>query len=432
LRESGHDVDEVRDGEAALNLIEAGDYDLGLIDVKMPKMDGISLLAKINEVCPDMSVVIITGHGSMENAIKALRLGAADFLTKPVKFYELDSVLEKASQIHALRQNNRRLRDTIKGIQASGTLRAVNRTLVGTSDAILQVRKQIRQVVEASCDTILITGETGVGKEVVARKIHFQASSDESPFIAVSCPAISDSLVESELFGHVKGAFTGATENKAGYFELADGGTLLLDEVADLSAATQASLLRVLESRMFRRVGGTKEISVNIRVIAATNTSLRELVEAGKFRRDLFYRLNVYSIHLLPLRSRREDILPLAEYFLKTYAKSKKLQFKGFSPAAKKLLLNYDFPGNARELRNIVERATILCQGDIILPKHLNLPKYSANDVSSQSFQSDEAKECDKIKKALEETKWNRRQAAKKLNMSYSTLRYKIQRFGIE
>ncbi|MBC8232089.1 sigma-54-dependent Fis family transcriptional regulator [bacterium] len=247
LRDSGHYVDEARDGLAALELIESREYELALLDVKMPGMDGMSLLAKAGEICPEMSVVIITGHGNMDMAIQALRLEAADFLTKPIKFLELDAVLEKSVRLRTLRQDRRRLRDNIRGIQASDALRAVNRNFVGISPATCKVREQIRQAVEVDCETILITGETGTGKEVVARNIHFQVGLPESPFIAVSCPSLPDSLVESELFGHVKGAFTGATNDKAGYFELADGGTLFLDEVADLSASAQANLLRVLE-----------------------------------------------------------------------------------------------------------------------------------------------------------------------------------------
>jgi DNA-binding NtrC family response regulator len=404
-------------------------------------MDGISLLAKAGEICPEMSVVIITGHGNMEMAIQALRLGAADFLTKPIKFLDLDAVLEKSVRLRTLRQDKRRLRETIRGIQKSGSLHTVNLNFVGTSPITRKVREQIKQAVEAGCETILITGETGTGKEVVARNIHFQAGSDESPFIAVSCPSLPDTLVESELFGHTKGAFTGATDDKAGYFELADGGTLFLDEIADLSASAQANLLRVLETRMLRRVGGSKEISVNVRVITATNNPLEQLVEESKFRPDLFYRLNVYSIHLSPLRERREDILPLAEHFLSTYATSRNLRFDGFSPEAQKLLLNYDFPGNARELRNIVERAAILCRSDSILPEHLNLPEHSGSfperrrktkdDISSQSIQPEDNNERTRILSALQETKWNRRQAAKKLGIPYSTLRYKIQKLGI-
>jgi len=256
LRESGHRVNEACDGLEAVRSMEACDHDLALVDVRMPGMDGFDLLAKAEGLRPEMAVVTITGHADMEVAIKALRLGAADFLPKPVKLEELDAVLEKCLRLRGLRRDRRRLREAIRGIQGPGDVGPTEGTLVGTSPATLKVRRQIREVVEAGCETILITGETGTGKEVAAREIHFQASSPGDPFIAVSCATLTDSLVESELFGHVKGSFTGATEDRMGCFELADGSTLLLDEAGDLSLSAQAKILRVLETRTLRRVGG--------------------------------------------------------------------------------------------------------------------------------------------------------------------------------
>jgi transcriptional regulator with GAF, ATPase, and Fis domain len=279
------------------------------------------------------------------------------------------------------------------------------------------------------CDTLLITGETGVGKEVLAREIHFTSMSGEDPFIVVNCPALTDTLAESELFGHVKGSFTGATADRAGYFELADGGTLFLDEVGDLSPSAQAMLLRVIETRTFRRIGGSKEIKVQMRVIAATNAPLDQRVEEGQFRRDLFYRLNVYRIHLLPLRERKDDIVPLAEHFLTSYANAKGLKFEGFSEEAKEALLSYDFPGNARELRNIVERAAILCGPGLITPEHLNLqPVLKTSPAKPEEMNGERSK----IVSALEQCDWNRRKAAEILDMPYSTLRYKILKLDIK
>ena len=263
---------------------------------------------------------------------------------------------------------------------------------MGTSPATQKVRRQIREVVEAGCETILITGETGTGKEVTAREIHFQASSPGDPFIAVSCATLTDSLVESELFGHVKGSFTGATEDRMGCFELADGSTLLLDEAGDLSLSAQAKILRVMETRTLRRVGGSEEITVNLRVIAATNSPLEERVESGSFRRDLFHRLNVYAIHLSPLSERREDILPLAEHFLADYTAPRSLQMEGFSTTAREKLLGYDFPGNARELRYLVERAAILCRAGLILPEHLSLPETTETTTAPVSPEADSPK----------------------------------------
>jgi two-component system response regulator AtoC len=366
LRDSGVDVVSKYDGRDGLDAIDSTEYDLTLVDIRMPRMDGLSFLEEALKVRPDLSVVIITGHGSMEIAVQALRLGAADFLTKPLKLLELDAVLEKAMRLTQLRQDRRHLRETIRGIQEAEGLSEGSFDYLGTSAATQMVREQVRRAVEAECDTILVTGETGTGKEVVAREIHHQSFPAEQPFIAVSCPALPDSLVESELFGHVKGAFTGAQGDRAGYFELADEGTLFLDEVGDLSDAAQAKLLRVLETRALRRVGGAREISVDVRVIAATNRPLMRLVEEGTFRSDLYYRLNIYTIELTPLRDRTEDIPILAKHFLGLRNRGRAGKAQSFSSGAEKILMEYHFPGNARELRNLVERAAILCSGNEI------------------------------------------------------------------
>ena len=443
LSESGALVKSLYDGLCAIEEIERTDYDLMLVDLRMPGMDGFSLLEKVQQMRPEMSVVIITGHGNMETAIQALRMGAADFLPKPIKLLELDAVVEKALRIRDLRRDKRHLRETIGGLQKSEGIREGNRALIGVSRATDDLREQIARAVEAGCDSILIEGETGTGKEVVAREIHFQASSEDSPFIAVSCPALPDSLVESELFGHTKGAFTGATGDRAGYFELADGGTLFLDEVGDLSESAQAKLLRVLETRSFRRVSGAKEIEVNVRVIAATNKPLQDLVRQRFFRSDLMYRLNVFSLFPLPLRQRRDDVIPIAEHFLQSYRASRGLPPVTLGSAAKELLLAYDCPGNARELRNIVERAAILGAGGRagceIAPEHLSLPRLDKTDgigafgvsqrISAESDDRDGERRS--IVVALEQSRWNRKRAATMLGMPYSTLRYKIEKLGI-
>lgn len=436
LRDLGHELDEAWEAKSALKKLSAQEkrYDLALLDVRMPGMDGITLLGKLQESHPDLSVVIVTGHGNLEMAIQALRLGAADFLVKPVKLLELDAVLEKVSRLRSLRLGQRRLRDTIRGIQVAEDRRVRNRTMVGTSPTTEEVRKQIQIAVDANCDTILLTGDTGTGKEVVAREIHFLGKGDERPFIAVSCPAIPDTLFESELFGHMKGAFTGADSDRPGYFELADSGTLFLDEVADLSAGAQAKLLRVLETRQVRRVGGAKEIEVDVQVIAATNAPLEDLMESGKFRSDLFYRLNVFSIHLEPLAKRLDDILPLAEHFLSAFTSRSGLPVTGFSQEVVHTLTGYSYPGNVRELRNLVEHAAILCRSGDILPVHLNLPDSPAVKAAAPEAapQGEDEEERSTILRALEETKWNRRQAANALGIPYSTLRYKLKKFGIE
>lgn len=412
--------------------IEAREYDLALVDVRMPGIDGFRLLARAEELHCHTPVVIITGHADMEMAIQALRQGAADFLPKPVKLTELDAVLEKCLRLGDLRRDRRRLREAIRGMQGPADDLAPE-MLVGTSPATQRLRRQIREVVEAGCETILITGETGAGKEVVAREIHLQASAPGDPFIAVSCASFTDALLESELFGHVKGSFTGATEDRTGCFELADGSTLLLDEAGDMSLSAQAKMLRVLETRTLRRVGGSEEIAVNVRVIAATNAPLQQRVQSGRFRRDLFHRLNVYPIHLSPLRERREDILPLAEHFLARYAAPRAVQLDGFSPAARDSLLNYDFPGNARELRYLVQRSAILCRSGPILPEHLTLTQTNRPPAALEPPPPASAADQERARLlgALEKTRWNRRDAARMLAMPYSTLRYKMHKLGI-
>ena len=307
--------------------------------------------------------------------------------------------------------------------------RMQNRDLVGNSPATQEVRERIQQAVEANVDTILLTGETGTGKEVVARAIHLQGSSEENPFIAVNCSAFSESLAESELFGHVKGAYTDATTDKPGYFEMADNGTLLLDEIADLPLQIQAKLLRVVDARALMRLGGTQEISFQERIISAFNRDPVSLVESGQFRDDLFHRLNGFPIHLTPLRERLEDILPLADHFLGAYTARSGRSFDTFSEGAKSTLLDYQYPGNVRELRNIVDRTAALCPPKISLigTEHLDIQGDVLEELPLQSDQSAGENEYDWILRALQENQWNRSRVAKKLGMPYSTLRYRME-----
>ncbi len=311
--------------------------------------------------------------------------------------------------------------------------RIQNPNFVGNSPATQLVRERIRQAVRANVDRILLTGETGTGKEVVARTIHSQSSLEEQPFVGVNCSALPESLVESELFGHVKGAFTDATADRAGYFEMANNGTLFLDEAAGLSLRIQAKLLRVLDNQTLRRVGGALEISFRVRIISAFNRNPAYLVESGRFRSDLFYRLNLFPIHLTPLRERPEDILPLADYFLEAYTAKSGRSFDGFSEGAQSFLLDYQYPGNVRELQNIVERTAVLCPPKIsvIGVKHLNIQGDALEKRQSQYDQSSGESEYERILQALEGTRWNRRQAAKNLGIPYSTFRSKLKKLGI-
>ncbi|MBN1475336.1 sigma-54-dependent Fis family transcriptional regulator [Candidatus Sumerlaeota bacterium] len=426
LRHAGHSVKGVHSAEEALHEAESGDWDLALLDIRLPGVSGISVLERLQALQPDLSVVMISGHGTMDTVIDVLRRGAVDYLKKPLRLEELDAILAKADRMHTMRRRQRHMAQTIRDLQ--GPL--ITPPLVGLSPATERTREEIRRAVEGDCNTVLLTGETGTGKEVVAHQIHRQAAGKHGPFVTVCCPALSETLAESELFGHVRGAFTGAVGPKPGYFELADGGTIFLDEVADLSLTLQAKMLRVLESRTLRRVGGTRELHVDIRIIAASNVRLEELVESGAFRRDLFYRLNVYRIHLLPLDERPEDIAPLAEHFLKSCLTSRPSEVEGFAEETLEVLRSHHYPGNARELRNIVERAAIICRSGLIQPEHLAFAETHRSAALSPGGGEGDG-EIERIREALVRAKWNRRQAAEDLGMPYSTLRYKMDKLGI-
>ena len=428
LRQLGHQVEKALDGSTASRMIEKREYDLALFDVHIPEVDGIALLRMVKDKRPEMTVVIITGYGTMDIAVSGLRLGATDFLTKPINFDDLNLVLEKAQLVRDHQRNRRRIHEKNYAVQSQKGGDVRRNGLIGKSAAIAEVRGQLRLAIEAGCDTILLSGETGTGKEVVAREIHFTASPEPGPFIAVSCPALPEALVESELFGHIKGSFTGAIEDRVGCFELANGGTLFLDEIADLSPGAQAKLLRALETRTVRRVGGAKETAINVRVVAATNVPLEALVSTKRFRQDLFYRLNAFTIRLAPLRERREDILPLAEYFLSSFSEAKGLSVAGLSKEAEAMLCAHSYPGNTRELRNLVERVAILRRDGWIEAQDIAqiITIMPSDPVSTEDMESG------RIRFALERARWNRREAAKFLEMPYSTLRHKMRRYGID
>lgn len=431
LSDLGHHVAYAADGQTGLEKIRDTEFDVALIDMHMPRINGLALIDSARNFRPDTSYVVITGHADIQTAIDALRRGAADFLVKPIKLEELDAVLTKAVRLRDLRREGQHLRDTIRGIQGA-LVQSGEWHFVGKSPAAQKIRQQISEAARAQCKAVLVTGETGTGKEVVARALHLAMFGEEVPFIPVNCPALPRDLVESELFGHVRGAFTGASGDRAGVFELAAGGMLFLDEIGDMAAAAQAALLRVLETRRFRRVGGSKEIEVNLCVIAATNVDLVESLQRGALRRDLYYRLNAYHIHLPPLRERKEDILPLAGHFLAVLGQSRDHSSADFTPDAADWLVRYDYPGNARELKNIIERAWIvrMTSGEHgpLDTRHLHLP--AMENVPRDESQTDD--ELTRLRKALEACRWNRRQAARELGMPYSTFRYKIRRYGID
>ena len=429
----GHQVEIVRDGHTALKKFNAQHYDLALVDLRVPGINDTEFLTKVQHNRHETPVVLISGDDTVRKIIEAFRLDAGSVLPQSIQFSSVNAGHKNGRRLGRSHRSHCNLHETPRGVQARKNLQVKNQCFVGNSSATQEVRERIRQAVEANVDTILLTGETGTGKEVVAREIHLQSSLEECPFIAVNCSALPESLVESELFGHVKGAFTNATKDRPGYFEMANSGTLFLDEIADLPLHTQAKLLRILDTRTLIPVGGSQEISVQERVISALNKDPAHIVESGQFRSDLYYRLNVFSIHLQPLRERPEDILPLADHFLGAYTARNGRIFEGFSEAAQSSLLDYQYPGNVRELRNIVECSATLCPPEVSLvgAEHINIQKGVSAKLLSQSDQLAGKNEYEWILQVLEENRWNRRQTAKKLGIPYSTLRFKMERLGI-
>ena len=360
LEDEGFETLTANSGGEALRLLDDSDVDLVLTDMKMPQMDGIELLENIRARNPDIPVVMMTAHGTVERAVEAMQKGAHNFILKPFDNSSLIVYVNRALEMYRVVKENRRLRNAVESRYRFGNI-------IGKSRAMQEVFETIRKVAGANA-TVLLEGESGTGKELAAKSIHFNSPRRNDPFVAVNCSALSENLLESELFGHEKGAFTGAITKKKGRFELADGGTLFLDEIGELSQNLQVKLLRVLQDRTFERVGGVKPVTVDIRIIAATNKQLKREVDGGRFREDLYYRLNVIHITLPPLRRRIEDIRLLVDHFIKKYSDegNRRSPVAGIAAEVEKVFHNYAWPGNVRELENVIERAMILCSGDII------------------------------------------------------------------
>ncbi|MFZ6016969.1 MAG: sigma-54-dependent transcriptional regulator [Nitrospirota bacterium] len=423
LEDEGCDVLTSSSGEEALRIIKEQNPDLVLLDIWLPGIDGIQTLKEIKGLKPDLPVVMISGHGNIELAVKATRMGAYDFLEKPLSLEKVLISAKRAIERRTLEIENRALKqDLIKRWR-----------LVGNSQKMKQLREQIDMVAQSN-SRVLILGESGSGKELVAHLMHDNSNRAEKPFIEVNCAAIPQELIESELFGHEKGSFTGAFERKKGKFELADEGTLFLDEVGDMSLSTQSKVLRVIETQEFQRVGGSKNIKVDVRIIAATNKDLREEVSKGTFREDLFYRLNVIPIVIPPLRDRKEDIPALVEYFLEYFASEYGQKPKKITPDALKTLEIYDWPGNIRELRNVIERLVIMTPSNIIMPKNLVIGEPTRSDYLAFKTlrEARDSFEKDFITKKLEENNWNISKTAEVLDIERSNLHRKIKAYEIK
>jgi DNA-binding NtrC family response regulator len=362
LSRSGHRVRQAADAAQALARLREEEPEVLLLDLMLPDRPGIEVLRQLRAERPAVEVVVLTAHGSIDTALAAMKLGAFDYLRKPCHLQELELTLERAYERRRLGEENARLRAGL-GAGSEGP------DLMGGGPAFEDLRKLVAKVA-SSDSTVLVRGETGTGKELIARSIHRLSPRRDHPFVAVDCAALHENLLQSELFGHEQGAFTGATRRKHGLFEAADGGTIFLDEIGDVSPAVQAGLLRVLETSSFRHLGGTQEVRVDVRLVAATNRALERLIEEGKFRQDLYFRLNAIHIDIPPLRQRRSDIPVLVEHFVARH-NARHGTSKGFSDAATEVLLHYDWPGNVRELRHVVERALVLADGDLIKPRDL-------------------------------------------------------------
>ena len=426
LRREGFQVTAVEDGAAALDALRRAPVDLLVADLRMPGLDGLELLRAAKLVAPDTEVVVLSGHGTVEEAVEAMKEGAYDFLTKPFDRAPLVRVARQAVERRRLVLENRRLRRRLDDLAGA-------EELVGRSPQIQEVLRLVKQVAPTTT-TVLIQGESGTGKELVARAIHQLSPRRERPFVRVNCAALPDTLLESELFGHEKGAFTGAVARRQGRFEVADGGTLLLDEIGDLSAVAQAKVLRVLQEGEFEPVGASRTVRVDVRVLAATNQDLTRLVGEKRFREDLYYRLHVISVTVPPLRERREDVTLLAQHFLQRFAARNHRTLEGFTEAALARLADYAWPGNVRELEHAVERAVVLAQGPFVdvgdLPEAVGQAEPSSRVVPIPIGMPLEEVEQRLIEETLRQTKGDKELAAKLLGIASRTIYRKLKERG--
>jgi DNA-binding NtrC family response regulator len=432
LREEGHDVVEAATAAEAIERADLG-VDLVLLDYKLPDGDGLGVLKKLREIDPDTLVIMLTAHRGVEIVVEAMKAGAFDYATKP---FDLDDValrVSRALETTRLRRELRTLRDSLARPYGVASI-------IGEAEPMQRVKQLVRKVAASPSSTVLLTGESGTGKDLVAKVIHYLSSRAARPFLNITCSALPEQLLESELFGHERGAFTDARQQKRGLLEQADEGTVFLDEIGEMTPALQAKLLRFLEEKAFRRVGGSGDIRVDARVIAATNRDLDDHVRAGKFREDLFYRLNVLRVELPPLRARQDDVPVLAQHFVDTFAREFKRPVRGLSQTAEAALRAYGWPGNVRELRNLVERAVLLCEGDVLQPadfdslhtaRHRASTSHGGFDLPAEGVNLEEV-EKSLVTQALERAGGNQTRAATLLGLHRDQIRYRIEKFGLK
>ncbi|GFO56741.1 acetoacetate metabolism regulatory protein AtoC [Geomonas sp. Red276] len=431
LKKQGYEVCTAGTGEDALRLAREEQPELVLLDYHLPGINGLEVLQRLKEYDEDIVVIMVTAQGGLETAVNTMRHGAYDYINKPFNLDEMSIVIRKALETQDLRREVVQLRSEHKKLGPP--------KILGSSKHMRNVLDMMAKVAKSDASTVLVQGESGTGKELVAKWIHYESARSDKPFVAINCAAVPATLLESELFGHEKGAFTDAKTSKKGLFELADGGTVFLDEIGDMEIGMQAKLLRFLEDRTFRRIGGTKSIPVDVRIISATNKDLLKAIEDKSFRNDLYYRLQVIPIFLPALRERKEDILVLANHFIEVFGREFNKQVKGISSMAEKLLVEYNWPGNIRELKNVIERAIILGNDENLLLENLPLEivaKASQVTVPMATFKLPpegidiEEVERELIKQSLEMTDWNQSKAAKKLNLGIDAFRYRMKKFG--
>ncbi len=438
LEKDGYEVYTAESGEKGFEIFKAEVPDIVLLDIQLPGIDGIETLESMKHVSKDVIVIIITAYGDIETAVSAIKLGAYDFVEKPFELDKLSITIKKALETIDLKREVRYLREEQYDKYSLDEI-------IAQSNPMKEVMSIAKKIAESDANTILIQGESGTGKSHLARAVHYHSSRAVKPFVEVTCTAIPETLIESELFGHEKGAFTDAKTAKKGLFELADGGTIYLDEIGDMKPSTQAKFLKVIEDKIFRKIGSLKDIKVDTRIIATTNKELKKEVKNKNFREDLYYRLNIVPIIMPPLRNRPDDIIPIAMHFLKKLRKEFRKNITGISDEAEKLLLKYNWPGNVRELKNAIERVFILEKDGVILPEHLPFEvsikhdedkKIDKTKDSPQFILPQEGLPIDEVEKslitqAIQSTSGNQTKAAKLLGLSRDALRYRMQKFGL-